>query len=364
MFTNEYELTLDSVQRKLDSTLHLSLHNTNLQGLIEEASRQVLETGFFQDTARGETYSLNNVLLTWEEPSDSPYPQCSWSQIETEYYQQLFVDKNPDNAPETSKIRGQVLFPYTYAARSRYWDGGWGYVVQVIGTLEAISANIEAALSQYSLFEEHLAEASEYVHLQTLLAVWDWLGIDQMREFRDNPKFLKNILARTRIDQLERIIDEIDQNCNSRRAITASFIYPSIDFRMNPLMSMPAYQNFQLLPSLSKMEPLHSLHYHRSLDLKDGVLLDFYHDFQWLAFAAEKLSRPIGSITVMAGNLHIYTSKLSNSANNSEKSSILNWLMHVTDGYIAGSGTGQKLLETTPYKNNVHTVFRKLTGQG
>jgi thymidylate synthase len=176
-----------------------------------------------------------------------------------------------------------------------------------------------------------------------------------MTAFLENPFQVDSFLARSRVDQLKRIIHEINENPASRRAVTVSFVYPELDQRMNPLLGIPPYQFFQLLPGEAH-EPLHSFHVHRSLDAGQGVLLDFMHDYAWLTEAAAYVKRPIGSITVTAGDFHVYLP--------SEKAPAVDrieqWLMDVTDGYQAGMGTSAKWLQKEKYLQNAKRIYSLL----
>ncbi len=101
-------------------------------------------------------------------------------------------------------------------------------------------------------------------------------------------------------------------------------------------MGMPPYQLFQFLPGEGDI-PLNSIHVHRSLDVDGGAPLDFYHDLAWLREAGERTGRPVGQITVVAHNLHMYERPIASGAD-APKESIEQWLCRVTDGYHAGAG--------------------------
>jgi hypothetical protein len=349
----------------------LVLSHPDLGELLESARNHVRRHGAAHMTARGATYSLNQVLLVWEKPQDSEWrsveSMCA-QHVAREYYR-LFVAPDDGNRPEGSKTDGEMLFPYTYAARSRFWDGGWGYVVQVLEALAAEGATEGATegvgtipLASEQEFARFLERVGERVHVQTLLAVLGWLGGDGAI-FGGRLDLAREILRHTRVDQLQRITAEIGADCSSRRAITASFVYPAADYQLQPLMGIPAYQNFQLLPGNSPDEPLCSLHYHRSLDLMDGILLDFYHDLQWMIDAAKTAGRPLGSIAVLSGNLHVYAPRMDGANRQANTDDMLAWLLRVTDGYRAGSGAGAELLATNIYRNNVERLYRRLRGE-
>ena len=251
--------------------------------------------------------------------------------------------------------QGDFLFPYTYAARSRFWDGGWGYVQAVIRATQKVGGDVVSITKSLETFMDYLTAAGDLVHLQVIMAVWDWLGSQQMAAFLENPFQVDSFLSRSRIDQLNRIINEIKENPASRRAVTVSFVYPELDQRLLPLLGIPPYQFFQLLPGEAN-EPLHSFHVHRSLDAGQGVLLDFFHDYYWLAEAAARVNRPLGTITVSAGDFHVYLpSEEAPAVDRIEK-----WLMDVTDGYQAGFEMPEKLLKKEKYLQNARRIYSLL----
>lgn len=326
-----------------------------LKGLLAEAHDYVVSHGVRRESSRGSTYSVKALTLVWENPSNSDENYWGWSRESADFYQQVFVDGKSENRPERLADKGDFLFPYTYAARSRFWDGGWGYIQAVLRATQKLGGHTAAILKSKDAFFDYLLTAGELVHLQVILAVWDWLGSQQMDAFLKNPFMVDSFLTRSRIDQLNRIINEIDENPASRRAVTVSFVYPELDQRMKPLLGIPPYQFFQLLPG-EAAEPLHSFHVHRSLDAGQGVLLDFMHDYYWLAEAAARAKRSLGTVTVTAGDFHVYLpSEKAPAVDRIEK-----WLMDVTDGYQAGFGTPDKLLQKDKYLQNAKRIYSLL----
>jgi hypothetical protein len=326
-----------------------------LKELLAEAHDYVVHHGVKRESSRGSTFSVKGLTLIWEKPSNSDENYWGWSRESADYYQRVFVDGRPENRPERLAEKGDLLFPYTYAARSRFWDGGWGYIQAVIRATQKVGGDSTIFLKNLDSFIHYLEAAGEQVHLQVILAVWDWLGSQQMAAFLENPFQVDSFLLRSRIDQLNRIINEIQENPASRRAVTVSFVYPELDQRLKPLLGIPPYQFFQLLPGEAQ-EPLHSFHVHRSLDAGQGVLLDFMHDFYWLSEAAHRVKRPLGTVTITAGDFHVYLpSEAAPAVDRIEQ-----WLMDVTDGYPAGVGMPQKLLQKENYLQNVKRIYSLL----
>ncbi len=328
--------------------------------LLSEVREHVLRAGRLQETQRGRTLSAGSLMLVWEEPGAQAESESLWPQAAVDSYLAIFVDPRPENAPERLAREGELVFPYTYAARSRFWDGGWGYVAAAAEATRAVGATVASVLAGEEAFLAYLARAGELVHLQPLLGVWDWLGPRGMAAALDEPARARQFLQRSRIDQLERIVRDVEANPGSRRAVTASFLYPQIDQRLEPTLGVPPYQSFQLLPAPGPREPLHSLHLHRSLDASNGVQLDFQHDLRWLRQAAAALDRPIGSVTIVASDFHLYLPSEGTSEHVVAQTTVEEWLAAVTDGYRAGRGEATKRLEGGYLRGNALRIYQKL----
>jgi hypothetical protein len=346
----------------------------DLRGVLEAARAWVMERGILRRSARGRTVSVPGVKLVWERPAATDDAFWGWDRAATARYLERFVDARPENRPERLADPGELLFAYTYAARSRFWDGGWGYVLAVLRATQELGAASDEILATPERFRAYLEATGERVHLQTILAVWDWLGPAAIQAFLQDSSWIKTLAERSRLDQLERVIAESAAVPASRRAVTASFVYPCLDQRSGLLGSVPPYQLFQLLPAAAR-EPLDSFHYHRSLDASDGVQLDFHHDLHWLELAGQATGRPLGSITVVAGDFHVYlpedadpavqpgAEQLSSGSEDGPEA-IERWLLRVTDGYLAGQCQASALLQRQPYRQNFEKIYRQIGGLG
>ncbi len=332
----------------------------DLGALLAEVREHVLRTGRPQETQRGRTLSAGSLVLVWEEPGAQAESERLWSQAAVDSYLAVFVEPRPENAPERLAREGEFVYPYTYAARSRFWDGGWGYVVAAAEATRAAGATVASALGGEEAFLAYLVRAGDMVHLQPLLGVWDWLGAGGMAMVLEEPTRARRFLQRSRIDQLERIVRDVEANPGSRRAVTASFVYPEIDQRLEPTLGVPPYQSFQLLPAPGPREALHSLHLHRSLDASNGVQLDFQHDLRWLRQAAAALDRPVGSVTIVASDFHLYLPSEGTSEHVVAQTTIEEWLAAVTDGYRAGRGEAARRLEDGYFRRNALRIYEKL----
>ncbi|MFA6511525.1 MAG: thymidylate synthase [Patescibacteria group bacterium] len=333
------------------------LSSSSLKKLLEDARTLIIEQGTKTETQRGTTFSLNNVMLTWEKPQEDASSYWYWDKEADDWYQKHFVEKRDENDPAVLPLEGQLLYSYTYAHRSRFWDGGWGYVLAVVRALQ--QAGITSLDQDPHAAQEAIAAVARFVHLQAVLAVFFWLGPDEINRYLKQPQLLEDMLQRMRQDTLRNAIDEIQNNPYSRRAVTVSFVYPAIDFALKPAMSVPPYQFFQLLPAEATNAPVASSHVHRSLDVAGGAQLDFHHDLAWLREAGQFTNRPVGAMTVVAHNLHLYVQgDENNNANLTSKTSIQEWLNSVSDGYAAQSNEHVAFMEQDVYKEHIAALLK------
>lgn len=323
-----------------------------LDTLLEKVKYFLLKNGVKSTSQRGTTYSLNKILLVWEEPfhSTDKSRYSFRSKEEDTWYQKIFVEKSKNNLPEKIAKKGELIFPYKYAQRSRFYDTGWGYGLATILASKEIGIKPDAAFRDIESFSSWLIEMGEYVHVQTVLEVLSMWGRRGFTYWSKNPDLLNQTIKGLRIDVLDRITKEIISSPETRRAITPSNMYPG-DYLLDPMMGVPPYQNFQLLPG-DRRDKLSSLHWHRSLDASGGAQLDFNHDFSWLKYASLKSKRKMGSIAILAGNLHLYVPE--------ETNNIKDWLKRVTDGYQSGNGTPRDLIGKEAYLRNIKRVYHLL----
>ena len=337
----------------------LIIESDSLADLITKSKNQLLKFGNKSTSQRGQTWSLNNILLVWRKPEIDETRFNFWSQKDDLWYQKNFVGKKGENKPENLALKGELLFPYKYAHRSRFYDSGLGYGLAVIRAYSKVGKNFNLILKKRTDFEGWLSEMGKFVHLQTIMSVLLWWGKDGFEFWSKNEKFLEGFIKRSRIDTLDKVVNEVSETSLTRRAIIPSFMYTG-DYLLHPMMGVPPYQNFQLLPTESN-EPLSSLHWHRSLDTSGGAQLDFNHDYSWLVYACEKTRRPMGSITILAGNLHLYSAREDGKSEGVlENDSIKKRLCMWTDGYESGKGLPGELLKNENYSKNADRVFTKL----
>lgn len=334
--------------------------NRSLKKLIESAKAEVLKNGRKRATQKGVTYSLSGVKFTWKNPLEDDYSYFYWDKKSDDWYQKVFVEKSEGNRPEHLAKKGALLFPYIYAARSRFYDGGLGYVMGLTKVTKIYGKSFVSILKSEESFINYLSFAGEFIHLQNVLAVLNWVGRDVLEGYQANPDFPEKLLSLSRSDNLLRLIQEVKSEPGSRRLVTPSFVYSKIDQGLDAILGIPPYQFFQVLPGESS-QPVSSLHFHRSLDAGGGVQLDFHHDFSWLKLISQITKRRIGDITVMAGDFHVYVRENRSSEHLSGKTNIKDWLKAVTGGYISGFGAPRKLLEKEEfYSHNARKVYRYL----
>jgi Thymidylate synthase len=330
----------------------LRLTSPSLHDLLAQAAEAVLRGGEVHHTQRGDTRSLNGVMLTWQDAAHDRSPTGQWGREDVQWYLDVFVALRPENDPARLAPPGALVFPYTYAARTRFWDGGWGYLSALVAALRDADIPPGRAARSSSAFSALLAALGERLHLQTVLSLCALYPSDLLDRWLREPDLVTALRDHWRRDTLAAAIHDIAQNPHSRRAVVASLCYPHLEEQLQPRMALPPYQLFQLLPG-EPDSPLHSIHVHRSLDVAGGAPLDFYHDLAWLREASARVGRPVGDITVVAHNLHAYEVE----STSSRPESIEQWLCRVTDGYIAGRDMPGALLAQPAYRANAERVW-------
>lgn len=335
-------------------------HGHSLETLIKSAKKAVLLHGERRISQKGETISLSNVKLTWEKPLQDLKSYFYWDKKSDDWYQRVFVQKRKENAPEFAHSKGDIIFPYTYAQRSRFYDGGFGYITALISTTRKYGKSVTRILGSQDNFFDYLSFVSDFTHLQNVLASLNWLGKKVLRYYVENPKSLLEILSSTRQDSLQRLVTEVKGDPESRRLVTPSFVYSKVDQGLDSFLDIPPYQLFQILPGREN-DPINSAHFHRSLDANGGVQLDFHHDLDWVKIISGRTGREINNITIMAGDFHVYLNSNKGGENLSGKNNIVDALKSVTGAYICGSGAGSALLENNDfYKRNAGKVYCRL----
>ncbi|HEY7020757.1 MAG TPA: hypothetical protein VH349_06530 [Ktedonobacterales bacterium] len=346
-----------------DTAPTLGFAASSLADLLAQAHEALLTTGARRMTQRGATRSLNSITLTWTDPECDTTDGLEWGADEIAWYLRVFVEKRPENDPARLASDGTLVFPYTYAARSRFWDGGWGYLAALLEALQVEGLTLEDMRVSWELFEEALATLGERLHLQTVLSLLALYPPTLLSHWQEHPDLLAETLERWRCDTLVEAIGDLDEMRSSRRAVVSSFTYPHLEDQLYPRMGMPPYQLFQLLPGKDHA-PLSSIHVHRSLDVDGGAPLDFYHDLSWLREARDLMDQsPSGvrQITVVAHNLHTYERQQVIGADTS-KETIEQWLCRVTDGYHVGRGTPRELLAREDYRANLERIWSRWRG--
>jgi Thymidylate synthase len=340
--------------------LAFALASPNLAELLGEARALLRRYGSSHSTQRGQTWSANVVALTWQPPHIAEGPALRWARHDVDWYLRVFVNRSRATDPLRTPSPGDLLFPYTYAARSRYWDAGWAYLCAFLATLREHGLALEHARRSRRAFAELLAVAGEHLHLQTLLSLCALYPLELLGHYLAHPELAEASARTWRRDTLRSAIADIAANPHSRRAVVPSFAYPHLEEALSPQMGRPPYQLFQLLPADADA-PLDSVHEHRSLDVVGGAQLDFAHDLAWLTLAAQTLRRPIGNITVFAHNLHEYQDQESDGVEAAESAaaqpSIEAWLCFVTDGYHSGHGMARQLLDHPLYRANTARIY-------
>lgn len=328
--------------------MSFAVASASLADLLTEARMAFVDLASDHQTQRGATQSVNNVALTWLAPQQFDEDRLPWSRADIDWYLDHFVAAQPLNDP-LMPSPGGLVFPYTYAGRARYWDGGWGALVVLIETLLDLGVRLDRAQREQGYFTNLVALLGERLHVQTVLSLFSLYPPALLMPFMRQPDLVRAIAAGWRRDQLAAAIDGMRTNSHSRRAVVASLTYPQLEEELIPQMGNPPYQLFQMLPDDASV-PLRSIHEHRSLDLTSAAPLDFAHDLAWLQEASTALGRTVGDITIIAHNLHERASR---------DETIEAWLSRVTDGYRTGQGLAANLVRTEPYAANVARIHAR-----
>lgn len=330
----------------------------SLADLLAQARQFLAEHADQHATQRGQTRSANNVLLTWQAPHMLDTPGLRWSPAEAQWYLHSFVEKHAGTDPLTATSSGQLLFPYTYAARTRFWDAGWAHLSALVSAMRQQAITLARLSQSQPYFQEALALLGEHLHLQTVLSLLALYPPPLLAQLVEQPDLVQAMARAWRSDVFESAVADLASNPHSRRAVVSSFGYPHLEDKLSPQMSKPPYQLFQLLPADGDA-PLSSIHEHRSLDVVGGAQLDFLHDLGWLTEASRVLHRPLGDISIVAHNLHEYQSLLPAEMGEPDASTaeVEQWLCSVTDGYHAGRGVPQALLKQTAYASNAERIY-------
>lgn len=332
-----------------------------LEEVIVGAKQLVKNKGFKKESPRGRTWSLPAVTLVWLKPLEQSqtgqarYP--FWPRASEEWYQKEFVRRPAPRLPEQPARDGhEHIYPYTYCWRSRYFDGGWGYVLGVVRTAKALGRKNFCFKSTRQL-KNFLLVAGTTIHISNLLSVLRWINQEMLNSWLRDSSDLEKILKLSRVDSLKVSIISQIKNPLTRRAVTASFIYPNIDHLL-AATGVPVYQLYQML----ELTPgrFISVHLHRALDIAGGAQLDFSHDLEWAKEVKESVAAPFSleAIVVQASDLHIYEG---HERGDRTHHNIVSWLHYVTDAYPAHNPSILKeLLEREPYKTNLRLTWRHL----
>jgi hypothetical protein len=326
-----------------------SLAAPDLADLLAQARALLADRAAAHATQRGATQSLNRVALTWQAPHLADSARLPWSQADVDWYLNTFVEKHAATDPLTPPALDALLFPYTYAARARFWDDGWAHLAVLVDALADLQLPLGAAAASLDAFTDLVASLGERLHVQTALSLLALYPPPLLARWLGAPDLAHEVARQWRTDHLALARDDIGAQPHSRRAIVGPLGYPHLERQLVPQMGKPPYQLLQFLPD-DATAPLSTVHEHRSLDAIGGAQLDFAHDLLWLREACAALGRTPGDITIVAHNLHAYTHA-------PPDETIEHWLCRVTDGYRRGQGMPASLLAQPLYAANLQRIW-------
>src|SRR5262249_15530273 len=143
----------------------------SLADLLAQARDALRKGGSRHTTQRGITRSLNAVALTWKAPQTRDEHELFWTPQQVTWYLRAFVARRPANDPLGGPPPHALLFPYTYAARTRYWDGGWASLHRLVHGLRQHDIALARATVAKSYFIAMVELLAEELHLQTVLSL-------------------------------------------------------------------------------------------------------------------------------------------------------------------------------------------------
>ncbi|MCA9392045.1 hypothetical protein KC614_02460 [candidate division WWE3 bacterium] len=331
---------------------------STIQRIVDNAYSHVRSHGQRVDTSQGPIKALNSVTLILEDPSsaDGRYP--FWDKESEDWYLNTFV--SPTAAPPESHDH-DLIFPYTYAWRSRHHDDGWGYVVALTNILQALNYS-DLPFERVDDLKQLLRETYHTLHPDVVLAVLSWLKRENMLLFLINSQIPQEILKASRNDVLGTLVKQLVNTPSSRKAITPSFYYNTTD-RYGILEHTPAYQNYQIVIDFDQQgSPVgfESFHQHRSLDASGSIQLDFAHDINWAGLISQKLGIPVQKITIHTNQLFIDDGK---SDSEEQPSNIKNLLLKATSGYSPKEFDVESYIGTEKYEKKLEYALSMFSHQ-
>ena len=252
------------------------------------------------------------------------------------------------------------IYPYKYSWRSRYYDGGTGYVKRVVSTLRGLGYD-NISFQQKSELEDLLKASFQSCHPETIMAVLAWKRKALLNFYLRNPQILDLELQADRRDTLLSVIEEVKQNPSSRRAITPSFTYESID-HSGVAGGVPVYQNYQLYVDFDRTgnpTGLISMHLHRAMDAMGGTQLDINHDKEWGLIASKRLGAPLKTIIIYCNDIYHHVPTEGANIHLAQKTNIKDWLFSVTDAYDPKTEDIEKRLASKVCQDKISHTLRQ-----
>lgn len=319
----------------------------------------IQKKGHKYQSQRGPVKSLKGVLLVINDPLSEKANYPYWSKEEDNWYQDNFVRKETNSPPE--KILKGDIYTYKYVWRSRFYDGGLGYVQGFINILKKIGIKKINFKNKAELIN-FLKSTYKLYHPESILAVISWKGIKLLNFYLANPQILALELKSHRTDTLMTIIEDLKQNPSSRRAIIPSFTYTHID-HSGTAGGVPVYQNYQLYIDFNpkgRAIGLSSFHLHRAMDAMGGTQLDITHDREWGQIASRELGLPLNKIFIYCNDIWYQLPEDKTNKNLSQKTNIRDWLFAVTDSYDPQAEDIEKRLSSPNYQKKIDYTWSKI----
>jgi thymidylate synthase len=308
---------------------------------------------------RGPIHSIKGAVMIITDPlaGEDDYPY--WRQADDEWYQDNFVRKETNQPPEAFQ-EGTDVYPYKYAWRSRYYDGGWGHVKGVTELFRKLGYQ-EVNFQDKTELLDLLRRTYQLYHPENILAVLAWKGKRLLDFYLKNPQVLEWELQSQRRDTLLSVIEEIKKAPASRRAIIPSFTYEHID-HSGMAGGVPVYQNYQLYAEFDEVgNPvgLISLHLHRAMDALGGTQLDISHDREWGLLASRETGLPLRRMVIYANDIYYHVEGGEAKNHQINQADIRSWLFFVTDGYDPKVEDIEKRLTSPIYRAKIDYAWER-----
>jgi len=335
------------------------IRGETIREVLESARDAVYKNGQRIATDRGEMQVLHGATVILENidrhtqtiRDEDRYPH--WTKADETWYLRTFV--RPEFGPPEDS-RHEIIFPFTYAWRSRFHDQGWGHVLKLILLLQNLNYS-EVPFTRKEDIDQLVRETYRQFHPDLVLAVFNWLGKQNLQEFLIEPEQLKRILNTTRRDLIKQIGVQFNP---SQPHAYFSTIYVHLDSE-EILEKTPVYESIHVAPVFDRQQNpvgFDIYHVHHPFYADTVSQLEFAHDLEWGREIAEATGLPLRQIAVFTPRLYLYPETKNHI--HSPSLDIQSYLMTNTSGYEPARLDIEQFLGLKNYGRKVLQVLDKL----